>query len=82
MFRNLSIRPCGISFSPQISLVSSFKKDQSKIRITNWYWYAINGWKRIRGGTCLSINRYTKAYNKYMKVYNKNKESPYLNIGM
>ena len=35
--------------------------------------------KRIRGGICHGIHRYTKANNKYMKSYYKNKESSYLN---
>ena len=26
------------------ALANSFKKYWSKIRIINWYWYAINGW--------------------------------------
>ena len=46
VFKKLSFRSCKISFSSWISMVSSFKKDWSKIRITNWYRYAINGWKR------------------------------------
>ena len=25
---------------------ATVKKDWSKIKIINWYWYAINGWKR------------------------------------
>ena len=32
--------------SAQISLASNFKEEWSKIRINNWYWHAINGWKR------------------------------------
>ena len=47
----LEIRPCKIYFSSRISLASSFEKDCSKIRIINWYWYA--------------INRYEKANNKW-----------------
>ena len=50
-------------------MVSSFKKDWSKIRIINWNWYGINGWKRN-----YAIHRYAKANNKYMKDYDKNKD--------
>ena len=34
--------------------------------------------KWIRGGICLSINRYAKPNSKYMKNYDGNKESSYL----
>ena len=34
--------------------------------------------KDIRGGTCHSIYRYSKAKNKYMKNHDKNKKSSYL----
>ena len=33
-------------FSSWISMTSIFNKDRSKIRIINWHWYIINGWKR------------------------------------
>ena len=59
-------------------MTSSFKKDWYKIRIINWYWYAINVEKGIRGAICQAIHRYTKANKKYMKNYDKNKESSYL----
>ena len=42
---NLSIRPSKFSLSPRISLTRCFKKDWSKIRIINWYWYTVTGWK-------------------------------------
>ena len=31
---------------PAHFLASLFKKDKSRIRIINWYWYAIDSWKR------------------------------------
>ena len=34
--------------------------------------------KGIRGGTCCSIYRYSKANNKYMIDYDKNKKSSYI----
>ena len=42
---NLSITPSKFSLSPRISLTRCFKKDWSKIRIINWYWYTVTGWK-------------------------------------
>ena len=32
--------------APGLALQVALKKDWSKIWIINWYWYAINGWKR------------------------------------
>ena len=46
LFQNLLFRVSKISFSSRICMASIFNKDWSKIRIVNWYWYAINGWKR------------------------------------
>ena len=37
--------------------------------------------KRVRGGICHAIHRYSKANNKYMKDYDKNKKSLHLKIG-
>ena len=34
--------------------------------------------KRIRGGICHAIHRYSKANHIYMKDFDKNKESSYL----
>ena len=34
--------------------------------------------KRISGGICHTIHRYTKANNKYIKDYDKNKGLSYL----
>ena len=45
VLKNLLCRSCKISFSSWISIISSFKKDWSKIRF-NWYGYDINGWKK------------------------------------
>ena len=59
-------------------MASGFKKYQSKIRIINWYWYAINGWKGIRAGIYHANHQYAKTINKYMKDYDKSKESSYL----
>ena len=36
---------CSLSFRMRISMASSLKKQQSKIRPFNWYWYVINGRK-------------------------------------
>ena len=46
-FRKMcSFRSCKISFTSWISMARSFKKNWSKTRVINWYWYAINGWKK------------------------------------
>ena len=57
-------------------MASSFEKDWNKIRMINWYWYAIKAW--ITGEICHTIHWYAKTNNKYMKVYDKNEESSYL----
>ena len=54
-------------------MVSSFKKDRSKIRIINCYWQLLV--VEIKGGIFHAINQYGKANNKYMKDYDKMKES-------
>ena len=56
-------------------MVSSFKKDRSKIRIINCYWQLLVVEKGIKGGIFHAINQYEKANNKYMKDYDKMKES-------
>ena len=33
-------------WDPGLTWEAALKKDWSKIRIINWYWYDINGWKR------------------------------------
>ena len=35
-----------IFVSTRISMANLFKKDRSKLRIVNRYWYAIDGWRR------------------------------------
>ena len=55
-------------------MTSLFKKDRSKIRIINQYWYVIDVEKGIRGGICHAIDRYAEANNKYMKNCDKNIE--------
>ena len=60
-------------------MASLLKKDWSKIRIINRYWYVIDVEKGIRGGIVHAIHWYTKADNKYMKKnYYKNITSWYL----
>ena len=63
--------------APRLAWQAALTKT-SKIRIINWYWYAVNGRKGIKGGICHSIHQYAKANNKYMKDYNRNKEPSYL----
>ena len=65
-------------FSSGLAWQGTSKKAQSKTRIVNWYWYAINGWKNNIGGISHTIYWYAKANNKYMKDNDKIKESSYL----
>ena len=60
-FRNICLKiyhlyPVKTSFNFSISMARSFNKDWSKIRTINWYWYAITGWKGIRGLMCHGIH--------------------------
>ena len=59
-------------------MANLFKKDRSRIRIINQYWYVTDVEKGIRGRICHAIHRYAKANNKYMKNYSKNIISLYL----
>ena len=52
-------------------MASNFKKDWSRIRTINGYWFVITGCKRNWGGIGHFINRYAKANNKHMKDCNK-----------
>ena len=65
MLRYLSIRPCKISFSAQISLASSFKKKNSevKLELLTDVDMLLMVEKGIRGGIFQSIKRYVKANN-------------------
>ena len=46
VFRNLSARHWKNFFQLQVSIASNFKNDWSRIRNFNWFWYAVNSWKR------------------------------------
>ena len=76
-FRNICLKtyelddPSKFLSAPGSAWQAALKKDQSKIRSFNWYWYVINGKKGIRGGICHSVYPYARANNKYMKDYNK-----------
>ena len=81
MFRNLSIRHCKISVSPEISLQAALKKTDVKLELltdTDMLDIPLMAEKGIRGGVCISINEYVRANIEYMKDYDKNKESLHL----
>ena len=59
-------------------MASSFEKTKVELELLTNSDMSLMGKKRIRGGICRKIHRYTKANNKYMKDYDKNKESSYL----
>ena len=73
----LSVGPCNISFSPQISLASSFKKTEIKLELLSDIDMLLVVEKGIRGGICYSVYRYINESNKYID-YDKNKEPSYL----
>ena len=64
---------CLFSYFTWIKIPSSFRKNQSKIRFLNWYWYVINGKKRYQK-IYHAIYLYFKASKKYLENYHKNKE--------
>ena len=63
-----------ISFSSRISMASSSKKEQSKIRFFNWYWYVING-RKTYNNQCVTLfidiwNLLTNTWNIMIKIKN------------
>ena len=68
--------------APALAWQAALKKDWSKIRINNWYWYAINGWKGIRGGIYHSINRSANANNNIWQIMIRMKNRHILITGM
>ena len=81
VFRNLSIRPCKISFRTRISLESSFSKTEVKLELLIDTDMLLMVQKGIRSRTRPSINRYVDDNNKYMEDYDKKKTNcHFLNI--
>ena len=74
---NVWVRSCLFSYCTTISMASSLKKDQSKMRFFNWYWFVINGKKRYQRWKYHAIYWYVKDNNMYMKTYDKQKELSY-----
>ena len=79
VLKNISFRSCNISFRSWISMASSFIKGWSKIRINNWHWYAINGWKQDYATQFINI---LKLIINTWKIMIKIKNLHFLNIGM
>ena len=82
MSKNLSFKPCKISFRSRISMASSFKKTEVKLELLTDLDMLLMTEKGIRGEICPAIHQYAKPNDKYMKDYYKNKESSILNIGV
>ena len=64
-----------ISFSPWISITSSFKKTEVKLGLLTNIDMLLIVEKGIRGEIYHSIHRYATANNEYMKEYGKNKKT-------
>ena len=64
--------------APGLTWQTALKKYWSEIGIINQYWYAVNGWKGMRGGICHAIYQYAKSNSNYRKGYDKKRESSYL----
>ena len=80
VFENFRYMCINISQLDLAKLLSAgiFKKNYSKIRIFNLYWYELMVEKAIRGGYAKDIYRYAKDNSKIMKDYDKDEESLYL----
>ena len=55
-----------------------FKKTEIKLELLNDIDMLLIVEKKIRGGICQAMYRFSKANNKYMTNYNKNKKSSYV----
>ena len=80
VFRNLSIRPYKIFLRTRISLDSSFKKTEAKLKLLLDTDMLLMLQKGIRRTICSSINRYVNDNNIYIKDYDKKTNSQFLNI--
>ena len=67
MFKNLTFKPCKVSFSAWISMVSSFKKAKVKLEFLTDIDMLLMMEKGIGEGICHAIHRYAKTNNKNMK---------------
>ena len=61
--------------APGLAWQACLKKTEVKLELLTDNDMLIMVEKRIRGGICQAIYRYSKANNKYMKNYGKNIES-------
>ena len=62
----------------RVSMASRFKKDRSRIRIINWYWYVVNDKKKYYRRNVVQYIDMQQQQNKHMKNYDKDKELSYL----
>ena len=82
-FRDMCVKeyeldPAHFVLLPRLAWQACLKKTNIEFELLNDYDMLLMVEKGIRGGICLSINRYAKANNKYMQNYNNNEESPYI----
>ena len=87
IFRNMCLEIYEFDTAPFLTATglvwqAAFKKDWSRIRSFNWYWFVIMVEKSISGWTCHAIHWHAKADNKYMKDCDKKKNHYILNIRM
>ena len=63
---------------PGLAWQTWFKKTEIKLELLNDIDMLLIVEKKIRGGICQAMYRFSKANNKYMTNYNKNKKSSYV----
>ena len=82
-FRNTCLKvyeldPAHFLSLPGLAWHACLKKTNIKLELSTDYDMLLMVEEGIRGGICLSIQRYTKANDKYMNNYNENEESSYI----
>ena len=82
-FRNMCIKvyelyPAHLLSAPGLAWQACLKKTGSELELLTDNDMLLMVEKRIRGGICHAIHKYTKANNKYMKNYDEKEESSYI----